>query len=197
MSQVMDLMNVREEMAPWMHCQEILVKAKNELILEAIDALHREADAKRIEIQGSTMKIEGKNNDIDRDMFVINNLLAQEEEIRRRYNEPISRVEHGLEKDPVVVERTNELGKFLLSLTEIHMTMKYARVFDQWVLDIGNTSKLDDPAGIIAETAKRNVERIDALDFIIGDRSFMKNEGLSESEFEVVKRAFFMCKGKL
>ncbi len=191
---MMKVKDERQDMPPWMMCQEILVKAKNELILEAMDALHREADAKRIDVKGYTIKIEGKNSEVDRDMFIINNLLAQEEAIRSRYAESIDRAEKGNETDPAVIERVNELKKFLLSLTEIHLTMKYAKVFDSWVLDIGNSARLDDAAGILSETAKKSAERIDALDFIISDRAFIKNEGLSAEEMEIVKQAFSMCR---
>ncbi len=188
------MMDKREDMPPWMLCQEILVKSKNELVLEAIDALHREADAKRIDITGSTIKIEGKDNDIDRDIFVINNLLAQENEIRERYGKYIDRADRGEEKDPAVIERVIELRKFLLSLTEIHLSMKYAKVFDRWVLDVGSAASLEDPKKIIAETAKADAERIDALEFVIEDRKFMKNEGLSNEEMEILRQAFFICK---
>ena len=185
----------RNDMPPWMLCQEILVKAKNELILEAIDALHREADAKRIDMKGSMARIEGRNSDIDRDMFVINNLLAQEEDIRGRYIESIKRVDEGRENDPGVIERTNELKKFLLSLTEIHMTMKCAKTFDQLVHDVGGAAGLGDPARILAETAKKNAERVDALEFVLGDKAFSRNEGLSKDEMDIIARAFFMCRG--
>ena len=181
-------------MPAWMLCQEILIKAKNELILEAIDALHRETDAKRIDVKGYTLKIEGKNSDVDRDMFIINNLLAQEEDIRGRYAESIARAENGHEKNPAIIERISELKKFLLSLTEIHMTMKYAKVLDRWVPDIGSAAMLDDPAKILSETAKKNTERIDVLEFVINDRAFMKNEGLSNEEMELVRQAFSMCR---
>ncbi len=184
----------RQDMPSWMLCQEILVKAKNELILEAIDALHRETEAKRIDIKGSTVKIEGKNSEIDRDMFIINNLLAQEDDMRIRYAESIKSVEEGHEKNPAIVERINELKKFFLSVTEIHMAMKYARIFDQWVLDVGSAADLDDPARILAETAKKNADRIDALEFVLEDKAFIKNEGLSKEEFKITEDAFFLCK---
>jgi hypothetical protein len=187
-------MDSKEEMPAWMMCQEILVKAKNELILEAVDALHREVAAKRMEVNGDIVRIEGKDNDVDKDLFVINNLMQQEPQIREQYGEYIAKAERGAISDPSTLERVEELKKFLMSLSEIHLLMKFARVFDQWVLDFEGTADLKNPDEMIAATAKRNADRIDALEFVLKNRTFIKNEALSEAEFKVFSTAFRMCR---
>ncbi len=184
----------KEEIAPWILCQEVLVKAKNELILEAIDALHREIAANRMEVNGEIVKIEGKDNDVDKELFIISNLLQQEPKIREQYAAYIKHAEEGQITDAGIMERVQELKKFLLSLTEIHILMSFVRVFDEWLADFSGTMDLNSLPEIIARTAKSNSSRIDALEFIIEDKAFMKNEAVSENEMEAIRTALRMCR---
>ena len=54
-----------DEMPIWMLAQEILTTIKNELVLEAIDLLHKDIKENRVEINGQTIKLPSKPSDID------------------------------------------------------------------------------------------------------------------------------------
>ncbi len=177
----------------WMIAQELLVKAKNELILEAVDTLHVEIKEKRLEINGNVIKLPEKSSEIEMDMLIINNLLEQETKIVENYGKFIKERESS-EKDPLMIERINELKKFLMSVTQIKILMNFAKTIDEWILDFGTAMKIDDSVKIIAETAKKNVERIEVLSFILDNKKFYENEALSKEEIEIVKGAYELCK---
>ncbi len=183
-----------DEMPKWMLAQDILIKAKNEIILEAIDSLHNEIKEKRLEVNGHTIKLPDKSSDIEMDMLVIGNILGQEEEIKKKYVEFMKSIEDKKTESPEIIERINELKKFLMAVTGIHILMNYAKVIDAWVLDFAEVMKIDDAAMIIAETAKRNVERIDTMEFMVKNRTFLKSDALNENEGEILKNAFEMCR---
>ena len=182
-----------EDMPEWMIAQEILVKSKNEIILEAIDTLHKEIDEKRLEINGHTIKLPDKSSEIDMDMLIINNLLQQEQKIIKQYSSFIKKTENGEELSPEIVERTEELKKFLMSVAEISLLMNFAKTIDAWILDFAETMNKKDVALIISETAKRNVDRIEVLRFMSNNRNFLKSDALTNEEFEIIKDALNKC----
>ncbi|MEM0201054.1 MAG: hypothetical protein QXD23_01480 [Candidatus Micrarchaeaceae archaeon] len=177
----------------WMIAQEILIKAKNELILEAIDTLHKEVKENRLQINGNVIKLPDKSSEIEMDMLIINNLLEQEQQIVKNYGKFIKEKEDS-EKDPLIVERINELKKFLMSVTQIKILMNFAKTIDEWVLDFANSMNINNVPKIISETAKRNVERIELLSFIIDNKKFYANEALNEEEIKNIKEAYELCK---
>lgn len=177
----------------WMIAQDILVKAKNELILEAVDTLHIEIKEKRLEVNGSVIKLPDKSSEIEMDMLILNNLLEQEQQIVENYGKFIKEKEDS-EKDPAMIERINELKKFLMAVTQIKILMNFAKTIDEWVLDFANSMNIDGVAKILAETAKKNVERIEILSFIIDNKKFYDNEALSNEELIYIKEAYELCK---
>ena len=182
-----------EDMPEWMLAQEILVKSKNEIILEAIDTLHKEIDEKRLEINGHTIKLPDKSSEIEMDMLIINNLLQQEQEIIKQYSTFIKKTENGEELSPEIVERTEELKKFLMSVAEISLLMNFAKTIDAWVLDFAETMNKKDVALIISETAKRNIDRIEVLRFISSNKKFLNSDALSKEEFDTLRTALSKC----
>ncbi len=192
--QTNSLSNIADDIPQWMLAQEILVKTKNELILEAIDLVHIEIDEKRLEINGNTVKLPDKSSEIEMDMLIISNLLEKEDEISKQYSEFIKKIENGEEEKPELIERMDELKKFLMAISSIHLLMGFVKVIDSWVLDFAETMKINNTAMIIAETAKRNVERIDILEFVIKSKNFLKSEALSDEEIDIVKKALQLCR---
>jgi hypothetical protein len=177
----------------WMIAQDLLVRAQNELIVEAIDTLHIEIKENRLEINGNVIKLPDKSSEIEMDMLIINNLLEQEKQIVENYGKFIKEKEDS-ENDPLIIERINELKKFLMAVTQIKILMNFAKTIDEWILDFANTMKIDSVPKIIAETAKKNVDRIEILSFILDNKKFYQNEALRNDEIEIVKEAYELCK---
>ena len=182
-----------DDMPEWMLAQEILVKSKNEIILEAIDTLHKEIDEKRLEINGHTIKLPDKSSEIDMDMLIINNLLQKESEIIKQYSAFVKKTEELEEPSSEIIERTEELKKFLMSVAEISLLMNFAKTIDAWVLDFAETMNKKDVALIISETAKRNVDRIEVLRFISSNKKFLNSDALSKEEFDTLRTALSKC----
>ncbi len=175
--------------AAWMQCEDMLNKIREELILEAVDTLHAEAAAGRIDIKGNVVTTPDKSGDLERDMFVINNLLEHESEMREKYTMYITEKESSGELDAYAVGRIEELKKFLLALTEITTLMHYSHQVNAWIEDARKLSSMDDPVKIIAATMAHNEPRIELLAFVLKRKAFVKEEVLTDEERGILERA--------
>lgn len=183
-----------KDMPAWLICGDILVRIKNELILEAIDVLHNEIEEKRMQIAGSIIALPDRSEETEKETLVLNKLLREEANIRATYNEYIRQIENSSSLTPETIERIGELKKFLLSLAKILVVMKFAKLFEDWVKDVGNNMKITLPSELIYSTAMSDIERVEALGFIISNRASRKEKILSDEEFGVLSRAFDKCK---
>ena len=124
-----------DEMPIWMLAQEILTKIKNELVLEAIDLLHKEIKENRVEINGQTIKLPDKSTEFETDMFIIKQLIEKENEIISTYSEFIRKFDVESKNSAQFVERIEELRKFLMSVSSIKILMNFSKTVDLWILD--------------------------------------------------------------
>ena len=69
----------------WMVCDDILTRIKDELILEAIDILHDEINSKHLVIEGYSPVVLERSEEMQRDIYLINNLMERAEEISANY----------------------------------------------------------------------------------------------------------------
>ena len=76
--------NVQDDPA-WMVCEDLLTRAKDELILEAIDLLHARINDGSVSIDGYVVTLPDRSQEVARDIFVINNLLSEQSQIRDTY----------------------------------------------------------------------------------------------------------------
>jgi hypothetical protein len=183
----------KEGVPSWLVCEDILTRTKDELILEAIDLLKKEMKAGHIDIKGYVAALPEKNQELEQDLFVVNNLISRAPEIREQYREYLQKEDEGGIKDPEVIMRGEGLRKFLLSVDAIDLLMKFSRVFGMWADDVGVFSTLKDPVDIMVKTANMADERIEALSFVVNNKTFENNEALSNDEMlmleETVKNA--------
>ncbi|MGC8479586.1 MAG: hypothetical protein ACP5M9_02875 [Candidatus Micrarchaeia archaeon] len=177
-----------DKIPAWMKVQEILLKSKNEFILEAIDSLHKEIEEKRIEVKGGAIKLPDKSSEVETDMVIISNLLEQEPSIKERYENFIDSKKDT--DDPQLILQIESLRKFLMAVDEIKILINFAKVIDEWITDPSNAMKLNDASKILSESAKKNVQRIEILEFIVNNKRFNKNEPLDKGELIIAKNAY-------
>ncbi|MDE1768182.1 MAG: hypothetical protein KGH64_02670 [Candidatus Micrarchaeota archaeon] len=169
----------------WMICEDILTKAKDELVLEAMDILHEEIKAGHIDIKGYVAPLPDKSGEIQKDMFIINNLRMREQEITEQYSKYI---EDNIEMDPERLERSDELKRFMLSVKGISLLMYMSEIVGVWADATGNYSQIDDPAMIISKTLKDDERRVDVLTYVLASSKFINSEALSDEETAILRR---------
>jgi len=171
----------------WMACDDILTRIKDELILEAIDILHEEINAKRLVIEGYSPVVLERSEEMQRDIYLINNLMARAEEISKNYGKYFDSNAPAADADPIRIE---ELKRFLMSISGIRFLMDTAKVFESWSSDTGRYYAEKDPASIIRKTMGTGTEREKALEYILKSKKMLENEAVTEQELAMLKKAY-------
>ncbi|MHB1830570.1 MAG: hypothetical protein ACYCO0_04210 [Candidatus Micrarchaeaceae archaeon] len=169
----------------WMTCEDIITRMKDEIILEAIDILHDEIKAGRMDIRGYTALLPDKSNEIQKDMYMVRNLVQREEEILEKYKPYFGGKLD--ETDPAMVERVEELKKFVLSVQAITMLMRLSEVAGRWADDTGKYSDIKEPERIMLNTARMADERAELIDFALSNSRFGKSEALTANELGMLR----------
>ena len=177
----------------WLYCQDILLSIKEELVAEALDTLEQEIKEKRIDIQGSMVTAQEGSEDVEKKMFVIDNLRHRADEIRERYKSYMSIKDSDKAKlDPEFVGRLESMRKFLLAVTQISMLMDYSDIFNEWASSMDRGPKGVKPADLLASTIDEDGRR-EAMEFAAGSKKIM--EYLGEEDAGIVKEAIASHKG--
>jgi hypothetical protein len=171
----------------WLKCEDMLTRAKDELILEAIDLLKLEMKEKRIDIKGYIAALPDKGQELEQDLFMIGQLIARVEEIRSQYSGYLEKERNGEITDPEVIARGEALRRFLMSIDAIDMLMHFSRVFGTWADDTGVYSALKDPVDVMVKSASLDGGRADALDFVLSSKKFSESDALSNDEMQVLE----------
>lgn len=171
----------------WMLVEDILTRLKDELVLEAIDILHIEMNAGRIDVSGYVSLLPDKPDEIQRDMYIIGNLMEKESEIMARYGPYLGEV---MESDPAKMKGIEDLKKFVLSVNAISMLMRFSHVLEKWAEDTGRYQGAGDMRLIISDTLKTTEDRAEVLEFALGSSRFMKSGTLNESEIRLLRSSF-------
>lgn len=174
-----------------MLCDDIITRMKDELVLEAVDLLHAEIKAKRIDISGYTALMPDKSAELQRDLYIISNLVARGHEIMDQYGPYLD----AAERDPERLARKEELKKFLMSVQGITMLMRYSTIADTWATDVGKFSSLTDIAQILARTANMADERKELMDYVLSNKKFKDSEALSDEELAALRSAHRLLSG--
>jgi len=179
-----------EETPAWMLCEDLVSKINAELMSEALDLLEGEIKAGRVKVEGNLVTAAELTSEVEKHLFILDRLLEDEHNMKHRYENLVNAVEQGKEINPEVVARLEEVKKFLLVVSQISMTVKYAKVFAGWFNDAGSNMRVKDPSEIIYLTAATSPERKEALDFILTNKTFAKNEALGAAETEILRKAY-------
>ncbi len=174
------------DMPAWMACEDALTRLKDELVLEAIDILHQEVAAGRIDINGYVSLLPDKPDEIQRDMYIINNLRMSEQEIMDQYGHYMHETE---EKDTYKLRRMEDLRKFLLSVRAISTLMHLSEIAGAWAEDTGRYPRETELSTIFEKTARASADRIEVLDFVLSSAKFMKSQALDSKELSALRMA--------
>lgn len=179
-----------DETPAWMIAEDIMSGIQSELMQEALDLLRQEIDSGRIKVDGSFAASSELTGETERDLFLMDKLLADEANLRLRYENLVKAVEDGSEKNPEIVARLEEVKKFLLVVSQISMTVGYAKIFGAWISDAGSHMKESDPVAIICSTALPDPRRKEALEFILSNKAFLESAPLDHERMEILKSAY-------
>jgi len=177
-----DLIFGKPEVPAWIMCAEILNEIKNELALEAADALNEAIKAKLVEVSGSIVTLPDRPKELEMDMFIIKKILHEKEDIIGKYK---NFLKDDSATDPNVVMQRERLRKFLLYVEQISLLMRYSGIFEHWMDDVGSKTSETDPQKILGSTI--NSERFDALDYILKSAAFAKNHVLKSGERKILE----------
>jgi hypothetical protein len=179
-------MTADSDVPAWMVCEDIITRLKDELVLEAIDILHEEMKQGRVDINGYVSLLPDKSDEIQRDMYIINNLRMREHEILEQYRPYL---DGSSENDPDRLKRAEDLKKFVLSVGAISTLMRFSEIAGLWADDTGKYSEIRDQRQIMIKTLGMAHERLEVLEFVLSSSKFMKSETLSPEEMEMLKGA--------
>lgn len=180
-------MPASKEAPAWMACEDMITRLKDELVLEAIDILQGEIKAGRIDIKGYVSLLPDKSDEIQRYMYIINNLRMRENEIVAQYSPYLD--PNFEEKDPDKLKRIEDLKKFVLSVGAISTLMRFSDIAGGWAEDTGRHSELNDPVQILASTLRSMEERKEVLEFALSSSKFLKSESLTNEEMDILRKA--------
>ena len=177
----------QESTPAWMLCDDMLTRIKDELILEAIDILHEEINAKRLVIEGYSPIVLERSEEMQRDIYLINNLMERAEEISKNYSKYFNDDSSTESADPVQIE---ELKRFLMSISGIRFLMDTAKVFESWSVDTGKYYSEKDPVSILCKTMGAGTEREKALEYVLKSKKITGNEAVTANELSLLKEAY-------
>ncbi len=175
---------------PWIACQDLLLRIKAEIAMEAIDSLHAELEAKRLDFKGTLPVQEGESAEHKRDMLMIANIMENWEEMDSTYTKFIKDGE--VSSDPAVVARVEELRRLLLSLSKIRYLMLMVDCMGEWLLEIGNPANRGKQAAeLLLLTARGHAEREEALRYSCSNREFIKSGAINSQEAKMISELGF------
>ena len=166
----------------WMLCDDMFTRIKDELILEAVDILHDEIKEKRIDIRGYTALLPDRSQELQRDIFIINNIISNTDEIRGQYKSYVN-VDN---RDTASMRRLDELKRFLMSVDAINVLMELSKVFSDWAADAGRFANIQDERELVIRSMGSNYERLEALKYVIASKKFNASKPITNHEREVL-----------
>lgn len=173
----------------WLLCEDILNKVKSELITQAMDTLDEAINSKAIDVKGSLITLPDKPSETEMKIFIINKLLDEKEKIMEMYNGYLVDIAASGGTDAGKLQQKERLEKFLLYIEKISMLMEYSTVVNAWMLEINTEAKETDASIIIKKTALKDSSRQKVLDYVLKNKTIIKEEILSSNEMEILKKA--------
>ena len=169
-------------------CGDILTRLKDFMAAEAIETMAVEVEDGRAGISGRVATLPEESEETERYLLVIGEMLSHQGEIIAQYREDMRRLENGEIEDPKVLERAEELRRFLLALSKISVLMRFSSVFGRWTEDAGRLMKAKDIREIILATLSGE-DRESALEFALSMKKLVEEGVLTVEERMELERA--------
>ncbi|MEM3839247.1 MAG: hypothetical protein QXF01_01570 [Candidatus Micrarchaeaceae archaeon] len=185
-----------EGVPAWLLCEDMLTRVKDELVLEAIDILKKEMSEGRININGYVAVLPEKSQELEQDLFVLNNLISNANEIRQQYREYLEKEKRGEITDPGVIARGEGLKKFLMAVDAIELLMHTSRIYGMWADDVGVYSSFADPVAIMVKSGMLDEGRTEALELVLSSKAFALSEALDIDEMQILRNTLEVLKGR-
>lgn len=138
----------------WIICQDILVKAKEEFMTEALEMLERSIEEGNIAISGYVLSDPEKHQEQERNLFVLNQIVSRHDEMHKRFASELSALESRGARDAMTIRAIEKLKRFLLTLTKITTLVEYSKEIDEWINDVGMMVSAGNPSDVILGSAE-------------------------------------------
>lgn len=177
--------NNNGDISNMLSCEDLLIRIKNEFVSMAMVVLDKEIKRGTIKLNGSIISPTDKNKENEEFLFIINNLIKERESIHKKYDNLLSLPTDNLTSK--IVNRTESLKKFLLTIDTIYILINYSNIIDSWIKDVLMDINGDSIEGILKNTINCNIHRIEAFDFIANRNDFIEQKVINELEFTIIK----------
>ena len=186
---MVDLKDEDDGIPAWMMCSELLIRLKDEFTLEATEVLEREIKAGRLRFTGKLITLPESAGNMERDIYIINHLLHDENEIRHRYAKYMVESTKGAIEDAKVIERVEELKRFLMALTQISMLMRYGGALGVLANECGRFAGKSDAAEVLVLAVGGREETVEAIAFALDSGTVKREAVLTEDERQILRHA--------
>jgi hypothetical protein len=169
----------------WLLCEDIMTKMKEALVDEALTTLHNEIDSGRIKLDAKWINTESQTEALERDMFLINNLIEQAPNMLQVQNDYIMKNENaGAKMDAEKIEKLENVKRLSMAVSYISVLMRNATVIDDWIKTVEQLPQDSDSKSILKQTL--DDERLDLVKFVLKTKPF--NDGIfSEEELSILR----------
>ena len=167
----------------WLVCVDLLSKIKTEMITQAMETLQQAIDSKAIEIEGSLVTTPDQHSESEMQIFIIRRLIEQREGIINRYKGYLSA--SGEKQTPEMMQQTERLKKFLLSVDQIAMLMHYSEISEHWMNELAMQVGAASPRDAIKRTL--NEERSELLRYLLNNRKIKSEKMLTNAETKILE----------
>ncbi|MCL5239663.1 MAG: hypothetical protein M1286_04325 [Candidatus Marsarchaeota archaeon] len=169
----------------WMVCDELISKMRDELLSQAVSAMHEQIEKKHLALEGNVVTTSEEGGEKERDAFLLGQIAKEHNNIERQF---AMYMEHA-SIDKEAMAHAEELQKFLLELRQIVMLSDYAKECEGWLSDAEKELRGSDPAAILAKTMKAGERRREVLDYALKSRKFSNDGVFSVSEKRLMQDA--------
>ncbi len=149
-----------------MLCEDILERAREEMVSEAVRTLEMEEKAGRVSVAGRMVAAREGMEDAERKLFVIGNIADHMEEISGAY---YGYVERAGDAAAAGAARIDDFGRFVLAASKIAMLVWYSRTLGDWIEDVSMHIK-ERTVMEVLEGTLGSEGRLEVLEFVISGK---------------------------
>lgn len=169
----------------WMLCEDILEKAREELVSEAVRTLEAEEEAGRVSVAGGMVTAQEGMEDAERKLFIIGNIADRIGEISAAYHDYADRAANAAAGGAA---RIDDFRRFMLAASKIAMLVGYSRTLGGWIEDVGMHMK-ERTIREVLEGTLDSEDRLEALEFVVSGKETLFKGMFGDSELREMEGA--------